>query len=161
MLGAWILYYLAWAAHLVVGGYALARGSAPAKFVIFVVFAALIFEQSLLAVRISPGHLSYLWLEVATNCLQCLGLLIITLRYRAANWLVVVLLIKAAELGLDGCILQPNPDLSHAILPQVSNALSLIMMGVLAWEMSRKLPRAANGGPNDFIRRARKTSEHC
>lgn len=145
MLGAWILYGLAWAAHLGVGGLALWHGKASARLSVLVIALALACEQLALGFDLSPVPISYLWLEIGTNFTQCLGFGALALRFRNADWLIVMLLIKSTELGLDGLVLQSDPKLSHAFLPQVSDAISVLMMTVLAWGMSQEAKARTNG----------------
>ena len=53
-MGAWVLYYLAWTAHILVGGFALLRGRLPEQLTILTIALAIIIEQVVLVSQWSP-----------------------------------------------------------------------------------------------------------
>lgn len=137
-MGAWVLYYLAWTAHILVGGFALFRGRLPEQLTILTIALAIIIEQVVLVSQWSPEPISYLWLEISTNLLQCVGFLLLIFIFKRASWLVIALFTKCTELAINGLVLQDNTRLSHVYLPQVSDALSILMMAILAWAMGQR-----------------------
>ena len=52
--------------------------------------------------------------------------------------MVIALFTKCTELAINGLVLQDNTRLSHVYLPQVSDALSILMMAILAWAMGQR-----------------------
>ena len=58
-MGAWVLYYLAWTAHILVGGFALLRGRLPEQLTILTIALAIIIEQVVLVSQWSPEPISY------------------------------------------------------------------------------------------------------
>ena len=153
---AWGLYYLAWAVYILVGGLALWRGRAPERWLVVIIAAALGLEQLAFVGDFTPVPISYLWLEIATNCLQAAGIVWLIVYNRVAKWLGVALLIKSIELAFDGLVLQESPQLTHAFLPRVSDTMSIALMMVLGWAVFRSpahQPASIGASPADFVAR--------
>ncbi len=135
MSASWLLYYAMLAAHIVGGGYAMIFGRNLHRVAVGVVVVGVVLQFALCALASTLGHSIdsvCVVIDMVDNGVMCSAFLGMALLNPKASWLLVIILLQAAELALDGLVFGSEPAPLRSGFADAANALNILVLVVIA-----------------------------
>ena len=144
MAAQWVLFYAMVAANLGGGGYALVRGQAVHRWAVAVFTGGVVVQLALcqLASFVGLSRLdTAVTIDMIDNGAMCSGFLAVALFYERANWVIVLMMLQAMQLGLDGFAFQNDRASTQLEFPEAANLINILEMMALGVATSLRRTR--------------------
>ena len=134
MAAQWFLFYAMVATNLTGGGGALLWGRAvhrwiAAVFVLGIGVQVLCWRLAVACGISRPDAM--VTIDMIDNVVMCAGFLILAMRYDRADWILLIMVLQATQLGFDGFVFQDDRDRTRFEFPDAANMLNIAEMTVL------------------------------